>query len=148
MDIDNFKMVNDHFGHHIGDELLCSVAQSMKKNIRAIDVIVRFGGDEFGVLLANTSAGSASQVVEKLNDILLELVQNKGWPVTFSIGVATFPNPPDKIDVIIDAADAQLYVAKQKGKNRIQHTIITEKNKNLSLLETASKSELPFSSEI
>ena len=74
----------------------------MKNNIRAIDVIVRFGGDEFGILLAETGAESAAQVVGKLKKKLLELVRYNGWPVTFSIGVSTFINPPDKIDEMID----------------------------------------------
>jgi len=126
LDIDNFKKINDLFGHHFGDKLLCSVAKSMKKNIRAIDVVVRFGGDEFGVLLTKTDSESSVQVVEKLKEKLLELMRNNGWPVTFSIGVVTYLNPPEKIDEMIDAADAQMYAAKQKGKNRVRHTIITD----------------------
>ena len=94
--------------------------------MRAIDVIVRFGGDEFGVLLAKTGAESAYQVAEKLKEKLLELVRDNGWPVTFSIGVVTFINPPDKTDEVIETADAQMYFAKQKGKNRIQHKIIAD----------------------
>ena len=138
LDVDDFKKVNDHFGHHIGDRLLCAVAKTIKNSIRAIDVIVRFGGDEFGVLLAKTDTESASQVVEKIKENLLKLVQNNGWPVTFSIGVATFLNPPDKIDEMIETADAQMYFAKQKGKNRIRHKIIAEKIKTFCPPETAS----------
>lgn len=129
LDVDDFKGINDHFGHHIGDKLLCSVAKELESNTRAIDVIVRFGGDEFGILFANTGADSAAQVVEKLKDALSDLVRDNGWPVTFSIGLATFINPPEKIDEMIDAADAQMYYAKQKGKNQTRHTIIVEKNK-------------------
>ena len=107
LDIDNFKNINDNFGHPVGDKLLRSVANTIRINIRAIDLIVRFGGDEFGVLLAETSAESATQVVDKLKNKLLELVRDNGWPVTFSIGVATFISPPGSIDEMIDAADAQ-----------------------------------------
>ena len=138
LDIDNFKKINDNFGHHIGDELLRSVAKTIKNNIRAIDVIVRFGGDEFGILLAETGAESAAPVVGKLKKKLLEIVRDNGWPVTFSIGVATFINPPDKIDEMIDAADAQMYFAKQDGKNRTRYKIIAEENKTFSSLETTS----------
>jgi diguanylate cyclase (GGDEF)-like protein len=131
-------MVNDNFGHQIGDKLLRSVAKTIEKNIRAIDLIVRFGGDEFGILLAETGAESAAQVVEKLKKKLLKLVQDNGWPVTFSIGVATFISPPGNIDEMIDAADAQMYFAKQNGKNRTWYKVIAEENKSYSPLETTS----------
>ncbi len=65
----------------------------------------------------------------------MELVRENGWPVTFSIGVATFLNPPYKTDEMIDAADAQMYFAKQKGKNRIQHKIVAENNNASNLKE-------------
>jgi diguanylate cyclase (GGDEF)-like protein len=129
LDIDNFKKVNDNFGHQIGDKLLRSVANTIENNIRAIDLIVRFGGDEFGILLAETGAESATQVVGKLKKKLLELVWTNGWPVTFSIGVTTFTSPPGSIDEMIDAADAQMYFAKQNGKNRTQYKIIAEEIK-------------------
>ena len=138
LDIDNFKKINDHFGHHIGDKLLRSVAETIKNNIRAIDLIVRFGGDEFGILLAETGAESAAQVVGKLKKKLLELVRDNGWPVTFSIGVATFISPPGSIDEMIDAADAQMYFAKQNGKNRTRYKVIAEENKTYRTLETTS----------
>jgi diguanylate cyclase (GGDEF)-like protein len=138
LDIDNFKVINDNLGHPIGDQLLRSVANTMEKNIRAIDLIVRFGGDEFGVLLAETGAESATRVVGKLKKKLIELAGDNGWPVTFSIGVATFISPPDSIDEMIDAADAQLYFAKQNGKNRTRYKIIAEEKKTHSLLERTS----------
>ena len=128
----NFKKINDDFGHQIGYRLLRSVANTMEKNIRAIDLIVRFGGDEFGILLAETSAESATRVEGKLKNKLLKLVRDNGWPVTFSIGVATFINPPASIDEMIDAADAQMYFAKQNGKNRTRYKVIAEENKSYS----------------
>ncbi len=137
LDIDNFKMINDHFGHPVGDQLLRSVANTIENNIRAIDLIVRFGGDEFGILLAETGAESATRVVGKLKNTLLELVRDNEWPVTFSIGVVTFISPPGSIDEMIDAADAQMYFAKQNGKNRTRYKVIIAEKKNThSLLET------------
>jgi len=124
LDVDNFKKINDSLGHHIGDKLLRSVAMSIKNNIRAIDVTVRFGGDEFGILLAETGAKSSVQVVGKIKKMLLDLVQYNGWPVTFSIGLVTFMRPPHSIDEMINAADAQMYLAKQNGKNHTRHRII------------------------
>jgi len=94
--------------------------------MRAIDVIVRFGGDEFGVLLTETDAEASLQVSQKLVEKLLGLVQRNGWQVTFSIGVASFLYPPDNISEMIEMADAQMYIAKQKGKNRIQQKTITD----------------------
>jgi len=138
LDIDNFKKVNDNFGHPTGDQLLRSVANTIENNIRAIDLIVRFGGDEFGILLAETDAESATQVVEKLKKKLLELVLDNGWPVTFSTGVATFISPPSTIDEMIDTADAQMYFAKQNGKNRTRYKVIAEEKKTYSLVETTS----------
>ena len=137
LDINNFKNINDRFGHHIGDKVLHSVAETIKNSIRAIDLIVRFGGDEFGILLAETGAESAAQVVGKLKKKLLKLVRDNGWPITFSIGVATFIRPPDRIDEMIDAADAQMYFAKRNGKNRTRYRVIVEEDKMISLLEMA-----------
>jgi diguanylate cyclase (GGDEF)-like protein len=125
LDIDNFKHINDQFGHHIGDRLLRSVAKTIKNNIRAIDVIARFGGDEFGILLAETGSESAALVARKLKEKLGELLQHNGWPVTFSTGVVTFEIIPVSIDEMIDAADAQMYLAKQNGKNRTRYKVIT-----------------------
>ena len=138
LDIDNFKRINDHFGHPVGDQLLRSVANTIENNIRAIDLIVRFGGDEFGILLAETGAESATRVVGKLKNKLLELVRDNEWPVTFSIGVATFISPPGSIDEMIDAADTEMYFAKQNGKNRTRYKVVAEKTKSNSLLESTS----------
>ena len=69
---------------------------------------------------------------------LLKLVQDNGWPVTFSIGVATFISPPGNIDEMIDAADAQMYFAKQNGKNRTWYKVIAEEKKTYRILETTS----------
>jgi diguanylate cyclase (GGDEF)-like protein len=126
VDIDNFKQVNDHFGHHVGDTLLCSVAKTIKTNLRAVDLIARIGGDEFCILLAETGSGAVALVARKLKEKLLGLMQNYNWPVTCSIGVITFENPPDSVDQLIDAADAQMYFAKSRGKNRIHYKIVAE----------------------
>lgn len=126
IDIDNFKQVNDHLGHHIGDKLLRSVAKTIKKNIREIDVIARFGGDEFGILLAETGLKSAALVARKLKERLVKLVQKNKWPVTFSIGVVTFERIPASVSEMIDSADAQMYLAKQNGKNRTRYKNIAD----------------------
>ena len=126
VDIDNFKQINDHFGHRIGDNLLRSVAKTIKSNIRAIDIVARLGGDEFGILLAETGSGAVALVARKLKEKLLGLMQNYNRRVTFSIGVVTFETPPDSVDQLIDAADSQMYFAKNMGKNRIHYKIVAE----------------------
>ena len=124
VDIDNFKQINDRLGHHIGDALLCSAAKMIKSNIRAVDIIGRFGGDEFVILLSETGPDSVSRVARKLRDKLLHLVQSENWPATFSIGAVTFEKPPDGVEQLIIAADRQMYNAKINGKNRIHYKVI------------------------
>ena len=124
LDIDNFKQINDRLGHHTGDTLLRSAAKMIKSNIRAIDIIGRFGGDEFVILLAQTGAESVALVARKLKDKLFNLMQKNNWPVTFSIGAITFENPPDSVEQLIIAADRQMYNAKKNGKDRIHYKVI------------------------
>ena len=124
VDIDNFKQINDRLGHHTGDTLLRSAAKMIKRNIRAIDIIGRFGGDEFVILLAQTGAESVALVARKLKEKLFNLMQKNNWPVTFSIGAVTFESPPDSVEQLIIAADRQMYKAKKNGKNRIHYKVI------------------------
>jgi diguanylate cyclase (GGDEF)-like protein len=124
VDIDNFKKINDRLGHHTGDTLLRSAAKMIKRNTRAIDIIGRFGGDEFVILLAQTGAESVAPVARKLKEKLFNLMQENNWPVTFSIGAVTFENPPDSVEHLIIAADRQMYNAKKNGKNRIHYKVI------------------------
>ena len=138
LDIDDFKQINDHFGHHIGDALLRAVAEAIKKNIRAVDVVARFGGDEFGILLAGTGAESAALVARKLKQKLQALIQDKGWPVTLSVGAVTFEILPGSVDEMINAADRQMYRAKKNGKNRIQYKIIDEDEEVYRIPKSAS----------
>jgi diguanylate cyclase (GGDEF)-like protein len=124
LDIDNFKHINDYYGHQVGDQLLRLVAKTIKNHVRAIDVTARFGGDEFGILLAETASGPASMVARKLKEQLLELMQHHGWPVTFSTGIVSFEIIPASVDEMLKAVDAQMYLAKKQGKNRIRHKTV------------------------
>jgi len=123
MDLDNFKIVNDRFGHKIGDTLLCSVANTIQKNIRATDVVARLGGDEFTVLLPEIGAESARVVAHKLQKELLDTMQTNEWPVTFSMGVVTFNSAPATVDEMLKKADTLMYSAKQSGKNIIKQEV-------------------------
>ena len=126
IDLDNFKMVNDTFGHSIGDALLRSVAGTIQKNIRVTDVVARLGGDEFVILLPETSGEAAQVVVNKLQQRLLSAMKENGWPVTFSIGAITFIDPPESVDEMIQKTDRLMYAAKKNGRNRIVHEVSSE----------------------
>jgi diguanylate cyclase (GGDEF)-like protein len=119
VDIDDFKTVNDRFGHSAGDTLLCSVAGIMQQNIRETDIAARLGGDEFVILMPETGDESARVVFPKLQVQLLETVQKKKWAVTFSIGVMTFMTPPASVDDMISSVDNLMYAVKKSGKNEI-----------------------------
>ncbi len=123
VDIDNFKDINDHFGHGIGDSLLYSVAQSIKKNIRAIDIVARLGGDEFAIFFPGTAFKPSEAVINRVHDALYSTMEKNGWPVTFSFGVVTFINIPDSVDFMIKEVDDLMYLVKSSGKDMIKHKL-------------------------
>lgn len=120
IDIDAFKRLNDEFGHLLGDEILKQVSKIFMQHTRQSDVVCRFGGDEFALILPQTSARSAANAAEKLRQTI------SSWdfpgvprPVTVSTGIAEFPAAGDSRDDLMKAADSALYDAKQQGRNRI-----------------------------
>jgi diguanylate cyclase (GGDEF)-like protein len=123
IDIDDFKQVNDTFGHSTGDKLLSLVAETAKVNLRKIDLIARLGGDEFAILLPETGYDAAQIVLRRVLTVLLESMKKNGWNVTFSIGAVTFLNPPNSVDEIIEKADNLMYLAKREGKNLFKHEL-------------------------
>ncbi len=124
MDVDNFKSVNDRYGHQAGDRLLTELAQTLLGNIRAIDMASRFGGDEFCILFSGADEINAHRIVRKLGDKLTSTMQANNWPVTFSSGVVTYKTAPDSIEDMLKAADNLMYQAKENGKNNIIHQVI------------------------
>jgi diguanylate cyclase (GGDEF)-like protein len=124
LDLDNFKYINDHFGHLIGDQVLKTVASALLENIRTIDLIARLGGDEFVILLPEISNENAHKVFNRIQNILLELMTKNNWQVTCSIGMVTFTEPPSSVDTLIREADDLMYMAKRNGKNRIESRLI------------------------
>jgi len=124
-DIDYFKGVNDTYGHNVGDEVLEQVASIMLQNVRATDFVIRYGGEEFIVLLPETRLADARQVAEKLRktvgDTILESTSRPGitLKVTISSGVAAYPADGPTGEAVILAADRALYAAKQRGRNRV-----------------------------
>ena len=123
IDIDIFKNINDSYGHHTGDQVIRDVAKRLAGSLREVDILGRFGGDEFNVLLPETDLFTASIVAERLRvsvqdaPILIETVPIK---VTISIGVAKAAADMPNLDTLIGRADKALYLAKQRGRNRVE----------------------------
>jgi len=119
IDCDNFKTVNDTLGHQEGDRLLAAIAQEMQRAVRVTDVPARVGGDEFAILLPETSQHDARNVVERLQTALNERMRQGNWPVTFSIGVAVYTSPPATVDDLLHNADKLMYEVKTSSKNDV-----------------------------
>jgi diguanylate cyclase (GGDEF)-like protein len=123
LDLDNFKMVNDCFGHTTGDILLRLVARTIRENIRVTDTVARLGGDEFAILMPETGRDVAEVVIQRVQKVNLDYMQKYGWPVTLSIGVVTFTSPPSTVDEMLRISDQLLYNAKNNGKNSIKYEV-------------------------
>jgi diguanylate cyclase (GGDEF)-like protein len=125
LDIDDFKRVNDEFGHQQGDEALASIAAVLREHSRDIDEPARYGGEELAVVLPQTDVDGAVQLAERMREAI-EAVQiprvgsNGHLAVTASFGVASFPESGEDKHALIAAADAALYKAKRAGKNQVQ----------------------------
>jgi len=126
VDLDHFKTVNDRFGHPVGDSALLAVVECMKNSVRGIDVLARWGGEEFAALLPNSSQEAAFIVAERMrkNIANLQLPIPSRFPgdpafvrLTASIGIATY-QPSDSIQTLLSRADRGLYLAKDSGRNR------------------------------
>jgi diguanylate cyclase (GGDEF)-like protein len=122
-DIDDFKLTNDTYGHQAGDDVLKQVAEEISRSLREIDVVSRFGGEEFAVILPEAALESATDVAERLRESianrLFTLRRGGSVRVTVSCGVAVFPNDAATQIELIAKADAALYVAKKRGKNQV-----------------------------
>jgi len=120
VDIDQFKFLNDEFGHILGDEVLRQVSSIFHQQLRKIDVVCRYGGEEFAILLSQTNPQHALSVADKLRN-LVERWQFPGVPraVTISAGTASYPEHGTTRDELVKAADAGLYMAKQAGRNQV-----------------------------
>jgi diguanylate cyclase (GGDEF)-like protein/PAS domain S-box-containing protein len=124
IDVDNFKYLNDHYGHATGDELLKTIGGTLESSVRSTDMAARLGGDEFAVLLPETDEPSAGVIVAKLRQNLEAAIGPKGWPVTFSFGVVTFPIALDSMEEMIKRADEFMYEAKRGGKSAVVSRVI------------------------
>lgn len=123
LDIDNFKTVNDTQGHSEGDRLLRQVALTLANVIRESDTVARLGGDEFALLMPKTDGDAAIRVSTKIHTGLKAQVEQQ-WPVTFSIGMVTYPHAPASTDEMIRVADQLMYEVKDSGKNQLRHLVV------------------------
>lgn len=124
LDIDLFKTINDRFGHDAGDQVLRSFSLSLSQTIRASDVVARWGGEEFVVVLPSTIGHAAKALAEKIRKSIEKLSFNEQVPglegITVSIGTAAYPDDGTTEDVLLKSADLALYRAKQRGRNRVE----------------------------
>lgn len=120
IDLDHFKRVNDESGHDTGDRLLRRVAEVLQKQLRASDLVGRLGGDEFVLLLPGAGPPAAADYAEKLRLRLLAAMQESNWPVTFSIGVASYAQPPTELTDMLCEADRLMYEVKNGGRDGIR----------------------------
>jgi len=120
LDIDHFKRLNDEFGHLLGDEVLRQVSAIFTQQLRKPDILCRYGGEEFVILIPETGEQGAVEVAEKLRRVVASWhFPGVPRPVTISGGVAEFPQHGATRDELVAAADAALYAAKQSGRNRV-----------------------------
>jgi len=125
LDVDHFKEYNDTFGHLQGDSVLKHIGVLLKKNLREVDTVARFGGEEFVLLLPDTDKRGAVVVAEKVRAVVAghkflddELKDTRR--ITISAGVATYPDDVGEMEDLIDQADIALYRAKEKGRNLVE----------------------------
>jgi diguanylate cyclase (GGDEF)-like protein len=123
LDLDNFKDINDSFGHARGDEVLKELAEELRRQVRKGDILARLGGDEFAVLLAETGKDGAFEVAEHMRQAVREVVFHgpRGEPfhVTLSIGVVCFPTDADSEEDLMAGVDMALYRSKEQGRDTV-----------------------------
>ena len=124
IDIDHFKLYNDHYGHPAGDRCLFLVADALRRNVRHIDLVARYGGEEFAVILPGSDVVGARTVAERVCAAVVELNEPHALTecgfVTVSVGFAAVKPAKDlTVDLLIQLADEQLYLAKRDGRNQV-----------------------------
>jgi len=122
IDIDHFKKYNDHYGHFVGDAILKEVGRSIRESIRQIDLVGRYGGEEFMLILAETDGAGAMLAAERIRQAIQAKkirVYDEDLEVTISAGLAVFPDDSKEAQPLIEKADQALYKAKESGRNRV-----------------------------
>jgi len=128
IDIDHFKYFNDTYGHLLGDEALKKVASLLKVNVRQGDVVSRYGGEEFAMLLPGTDKDGATLSAEKLRTMVEEElaleIGSSSEKITITVGVASYPEDGKTVEEIIAMADKFLYIGKETGRNRVVNRVL------------------------
>jgi len=123
IDLDNFKALNDTFGHEVGNEVLQGVARALQRSIRDVDIAARYGGEEFAVICPDTRLPEAARLAERIRIQVAERVRSASYPqvcVTTSVGVASVEDPrASSMDGLINLSDQALYESKRRGRNRV-----------------------------
>jgi two-component system cell cycle response regulator len=117
-DVDHFKQYNDTHGHPAGDVALARIAEILRKTTRGVDCVARYGGEEFLVMLLETTVGEAAIVAERIR-ARVAIEELAGGRITISIGVAECPSHGDTPESLIESADAAMYEAKDRGRDRV-----------------------------
>lgn len=120
LDLDNFKKLNDSFGHAKGDACLIMISQEMTQLLRPMDIVARVGGDEFIILLPDTDMDTANEVLNRINTSVSVRIEQQKWPVTLSIGAMTFDDFSLSAEEMIKAVDDLMYTVKKSGKQAIK----------------------------
>ena len=127
-DVDDFKTVNDNYGHDMGDLLLSLIADTVKQTIRETDVFARMGGDEFVLLLPENNYHTANIALQRIQQHLANAVNNKDFPISFSIGAVTFADFPDSTAQMLKEVDSLMYEVKNYRKNALKHKLYDVKS--------------------
>ena len=126
LDLDDFKAVNDAFGHAQGDEVLRVAGRFLRKRLRSIDYAARLGGDEFVVLVSASGVQAVARGLMDVHQGLVDALRHAGFSVGVSAGIAVFPQAPPSVPAMLQAADRLMYQAKLQGKSQAHQAVIGE----------------------
>jgi diguanylate cyclase (GGDEF)-like protein len=123
-DLDHFKQINDHHGHLVGDQVLQAVAQTVREHLRTTDLLARWGGEEYAILLSQTTPGQALDVIERVHVALQTVAVPEGVCITASFGLTAY-QPGDSSETLLHRADENLYAAKRAGRDRVVSDVMS-----------------------
>lgn len=137
IDLDNFKLINDTYGHQTGDEVLIQVAKILTENCRSTDIVGRYGGEEFIIIMPDTNSGDAALLMQRIQTCIEGTSFKDGIRITLSCGISELHG--ENVHGILKASDVMLYKAKKNGKNRVE-VLINEDKKSEAQLNRDGKS--------